>query len=239
MVSINAGEVAGVVAQALQKNPGLVERFKSHPHETIENVSGINGLSATDIGSILNTLLSGSNEGGGMLSGILGILIDGSKTKSGDRNIVGDLIKQVVGGNDSQDKMGTIIASLLLQTIGGGSSTQKETEVKPAAKTTSKSTAKPAAKSTSKATTSKTTAAKPAAKTTSKTTTAKPAAKTTSKSTAKPAAKTTASSSSKSKASSKKEPPSKDILGTISSAVDRSGIDVGDLVNTLINTKKK
>ncbi|MCL1797360.1 MAG: hypothetical protein FWG24_03495 [Eggerthellaceae bacterium] len=179
MAEFDTREIAGVVAQALQKNPDLVERFKSHPHETIEGVSGVNGLSATDMGGILNTMLSGSNEGGGMLASILSSLLGGSKTASGEHNIVGDLIKQVMGGGDSQDIIGSVIGSLL----SGGSSAQREA--------------------------------------------------------AQPAPKSSSSSSSKPKASSKKEEPADDLLGTIGGALGGGGIDIGDLVGTLLSAKRK
>ena len=158
-----ATQVAGVVKNDLVKR----EQFKSDPHQTIKEISGINNLSVGDLGGILDILLAGSNDGGGLLGDIVGSLLSGKSTENGGQNVIGALIEQVVGKSNSNDLITTVIAALLNNVVSGGEKNTKKTTAK---KTTAKKST--SSKSTSsKTTTSKSTGTKKS--TTKKTTSSK------------------------------------------------------------------
>ncbi|MDR2736569.1 MAG: hypothetical protein LBB49_03285 [Gracilibacteraceae bacterium] len=142
---VNINEVAGTVAKALTSNPDLLDRFKSHPHESIETISGISGLTAKDTGSILNVLLSGSDKGSGLLGSLADSLLSGKQTKSGDKNIIGDLITKAVGKKDSQGLMSAAISVILGHAVGGSSkssSSKTSSSKSSSSKTSSKNSQK-------------------------------------------------------------------------------------------------
>jgi len=110
---INEKEVAKQVAATLIKKPDMVEDFKGRPYQSIMKISGIDNLSTDDAGSILDVLLSGAGEGEGMLGSLGEILTSGKKTKTGEQNVVGEIIKKVIGNEDSSELIATIVSILL------------------------------------------------------------------------------------------------------------------------------
>lgn len=165
---VNANEVAGKVSKALISNPSLLDRFKSHPHESIENISGVSGLSAKETGSILSILLSGSDKGGGMLGSLADSLLSGKETKSGDKNLVGELISKAVGKKDSSDLMSTAISVILGQAAGSSSkpssTSSKPSSSKPSSSKPSSSKPSSSKPSSSKPSSSKTSSSKTSSK---------------------------------------------------------------------------
>ena len=255
-------EAAEKISQTLQKSPSKLEFFKSHPEESIKEISGIKGMTKKDVTSILDVLLKNSGDGGGLLGNVLGTLIDGKKTKSGEKNVVGELIKQVAGSKDSQVLIGSLLSQILGQGAAETTSSSKKTSTAKKSTgsnaTTKKSTT---ASTTSKSTGTGSTAKKPTSSSSaaSKSTTASAAKTTTAASTAKKPAGSSSSSTAKKPASSNstakkstttstaKKAPTKtgtakkggsdDVLGTIGTIIDKSGIDVGDLVGNLLSNK--
>jgi len=164
---LNTSDIATKVAKVLISNPDLLDHFKGNPYASVENISGVNGISIGDMGGILDVLLAGSNEGGGLLGDVAGTLLKGNKTKSGSPNVVGELIKQVVGKNDSKDLMTTLLITLLTTVITGQLSNSKD---KPSTTKKSSTTTKKASGDTKKSSSTK----KTEGTTTKKTTTTKP-----------------------------------------------------------------
>ena len=293
-------EVAAKIAQTLQKSPTKLEFFKSHPEESIKEESGIKGITKKDTNSILDVLLKNSGDGGGLLGNVLGSLLDGKKTKTGEKNVVGELIKQFAGSKDSQVLIGSLLSQVLGQgaaetptkttkkstgtsstakksttastakkSTGSSSTATKSATASTASKSTGTSTAakkpassastaakkpassastaakKPASSSstasksttssTAKSTTAAATAKKPAGSSSS--TAAKKPASSSSSSTAKKSTTTTAAKKAPAKTTAAKKGGSDDVLGTIGSIIDKSGIDVGDLVGNLLGKK--
>jgi len=204
---LNTTDVAAKVAKALISNPDLLDHFKGNPYESVVNISGVDNISMNDMGSILDVLLAGSDKGGGLLGSVVGSLLKGSKTSSGQPNIVGELIKQVVGKTDSSELITSLLVTLLTTVISNQLSGNKN---QPAATKKSTTTTKKASTDTKKSTSTKktdTTAAK-------KTTTTKP--KTNSKKSAEP-----------------------DLMGGLKDVLDNSGIDISELITTLLVGNKK
>ena len=200
----NINDIANKVAATLIKNPDLVEDFKGQPHNAITKISGNNNLSDSDLGNILGTLLSGSDSGGGLLGSLVGTLTKGKTTKKGEQNVVGELIKQVIGNQDSTDIMTLLIGALIKNALSNSTDKKKTGTTKTTPKT---------------GTSTKTTGTKTTTKTTGTKTTTK-------------------SGNTK----SSKSGGSTDILGNIGEILDNSGIDVGDLIGTLVknvSNKKK
>lgn len=215
----NINDIANKVAATLIKNPDLVEDFKGQPHNAITKISGNNNLSDSDLGNILGTLLSGSDSGGGLLGSLVGTLTKGKTTKKGEQNVVGELIKQVIGNQDSTDIMTLLIGALIKNALSNSTDKKKTgtTKTTPKTGTSTKTTG-------TKTTGTKTTSTKT---TGTKTTTKTTGTKTTTKS---------------GNTKSSKSGGSTDILGNIGEILDNSGIDVGDLIGTLVknvSNKKK
>lgn len=196
MAKVNASDVAAKVAEVLLKNPNMIEDFKGRPHQSIEKISGMDNLSAGDMGSILSVLLSGADEGGGLLGSLTDVLTSGKKTEKGEQNVVGELIKKVIGTEGSSEIISTLVTVLVSNAVKNMVSDDKSTPKK-------SSTAKTGSGTTKKTTT-----------TTKKTTTTKP------------------------KTTSKKNNAG-DIIGDIGDILDSSGIDVSELIGTLLTGNKK
>ena len=203
MAKINANVVAAQVAEALLDNPNMVEDFKGRPYRSIEKISGMDNLSAGDMGGILDVLLSGANEGGGMLGSLTDVLTSGKKTEKGEQNVVGELIKKVVGTEGSSEIIGSIVSVLITNAVKN--MVDNDDSPKKSSSTTKKSTSNTS--TTKKSTTNKSTS-------TGRSTTTKP------------------------KTSSKKGDVG-DIIGGIGELLDDSGIDVSELIGTLLTGNKK
>ena len=217
---IDVNAIATDVAKSLLTNPKLLDKFMGAPHESVTEISGVSGLSAIDMGSILSTMLAGSNEGKGMLGDLAGTLLGTKKTNSGAPNLVGTLISQVVGKKDSNDLITMLVSVSLSNVLSGNKQpeTKKKTtttKVEPKKTTTKNDEAKKttAKKAEPKATTTKKAEPK------STTTTKAPAKTTTTKKTTKQA-----------------EP---DLLSTLVDVLGNSDIDISDLLGNLLGGNKK
>ena len=133
MAEANTKALAQKVSDVLHDKPELLDRFMSHPQDSITKITGNNNLSASDMGGILDLLLSGSNKDSGLLGDIVGALIKSKTTNSGERNVVGELIGKVIGNDNSKDIITAVLGSLLGQSgskDAASSSTTKSTSTK-------------------------------------------------------------------------------------------------------------